>query len=383
MATDVLSLTMAAKGYLIDIKDYQFDLNSEKVNSIARLVKLKIPTVPLPHVLLPKSFGFYRQHGQLPTEALKELRIVFDKLQQAGYPATVRPSIFADIPGAEFIVANQVNLPSLKQTEEAIIAGYKKIIKEFGRSEKIEFAYLLQGFYTANKAGVVYSEDGDGNVHISAAFGEHTWVITRAEVQTDVYKIDKQTDQIKEKKIATKEFSLEPSESGLKRVKLRGNERTKSVFTEEEVEEIYQYALKMEKEHGPQEIECAVLRSGELIFQSARDSRVKKIDAVAIKNVPIFLQAVGGEMVQLDQLKKDLSLSDKIVVTDNLDIDFITRLVYRFKPKAVVLTRGSLTAHAVTILREAKIPSILAVGLKTDDHRFCRIKKNGEVNCYS
>ncbi len=375
---------MVGQAYLIPLEAYQFDLRSEKVNSIARLIKLQIPTVPLPHVLLPSSFEFYRQNKRLAPKAEKELASFFTKLQRAGYPATVRPSIFADIPGAEFIVANNVNLPTFEEMKAAIAAGYDQVLKEFGQAVKIEFAHLLQGFYTANKAGVVYSEDGAGGVYISAVFGEHTWLITRGEVEPDIYRVDKKTPEIKDKKIATKKFSLEPSASGLKRVRLAAVARTLAVFTDQEINQIFEYALRMEKAHGPQEIEAAVLRTGQVIFQSSRDSQVKKQPISTAENLPIFLQPVKGKLVFINRpenLSRDWR--DWIVATDNLDIDFITHLVYRAQPKAVVLTKGSLTAHAVTILREAKIPSILAPGFQIGREKFCRIKANGQINCYS
>lgn len=374
-------LVMAGR-YLIDIKDYQLELKSEKINSIARLVKLGIPTVPFPHLLLPESFKFYLKKKKLAHQAEEELKVLFGKLQKAGYTAVVRPSIFAKTPGFEFIVSNRVNLPTFKEVIQAITKGYDKVIKESPQPEKIEFAYLIHGFYTASKAGVVYSEDGLGNVHIEGAFGEHTRVITRAKVQPDIYKVDKKTGQIKEKKISEKDFTLEPSKTGLQKVKLRGEERTKPVFTDQEIKKIYQYALAMEKEYGPQEIECAILRSGEIIFQDSRDSQIKKQKRVlATKNIPIFLREVGGEVVYISQLRKKMDLRQKIVITDNLDIDFITKLVHQFKPRGMILTRGSLTCHAVTILREAKIPSVLSAGLKFTDQGFAEIKQNGEIYC--
>ena len=167
----------------------------------------------------------------------------------------------------------------------------------------------------------------------------------------------------------------------MRQVKLKEKERIKPVFTDKEIEKIYQYSLRMEKEYGPQEIECAVLRTGELIFQSARTSQIGKQKALGqqSKNIPVFSQPVQGEIIFLNELGVKENLSQKVVITDNLDIDFITRLVYRFRPKGGILTRGSLTAHAVTILREAKVPSVLATGLRWKKQKLIEIKSNGEV----
>jgi len=367
--------------YLLDIGQYRFDLKSEKINSIARLVQLGIPTVPLPHVLLPSVFQFYCQNNKLPDQAQKEIKNLFTRLKRAGYTVAVRPSIFASLPGVEFVVANSLNLPTLIEVEKAIINGYEKIIKKYQSLKEIEFAYLIQGFYTANKAGLVFSNDGAGHVYIEAAFGESTNIFTRGRLTPDVYLVDRKTGKVVSKKISIKKFTLVPSSQGLKRVILKPEERVKPVFTDQELSKICQYALKMEKKYGPQEIECAALRNGEIIFQSSRDSHIgqQKLTIFANQNVPIFAQEVQGQALYLSQLRKNLNLKNKIVVTDNLDIDFITNLIYRFQPLAVVLTKGSLTAHAVTILREAKIPSVLALGFKLNQERPIKIKTSGEI----
>lgn len=373
---------MVNQKYLIDIKDYQFNLKSGKINSIARLVKLGIPTVPFPHVLLPSVYRFYLRNKNLSDRILKELQNFFYNLQKKDFNVTVRPSIFAKIPGAEFIVSNQVNLPTFQDMTQAISAGYEKVLKEYRNRARIEFAYLIHGFYTANKAGVVFSEDGFGNIHIEAAFGENTNIFTRGKVTPDIYKVNKRTGEIKERVIAEKKFTLEVSEKGLKRVKLPKEVQKKPVFEDGEIKQIYEYTLRMERGYGPQEIECAVLKDGRLIFQSARKSQIKKQGTTLptmTENIPIFLKAVKGEMIYLKKLKNSLDLQDKIVITDNLDIDFITKLVYRFRPKGMILKRGSLTAHAITILREARIPSVLASTLNMDKFKFVEIKKNGKV----
>ncbi len=231
---------MVGRQHLVPIADYQFNLRSEKINSIARLVKLNIPTVPLPHILMPAVYQFYLQKKKLFPRVEQELKTLFDELQKADYFVTVRPSIFSEIPGVEFFVANSLNLPTFEGVVQAITEGYEKVIKEFKQAEKIEFSYLIQGFYTANKAGVVLSDDGLGGVHIEAAFGENTNIFTRGELQPDVYKVNKQTGEIKERRIAAKEFTLEASKSGLRQVQLKKKKRIKQVFTDQEIEKIYQ-----------------------------------------------------------------------------------------------------------------------------------------------
>jgi len=85
-------------------------------------------------------------------------------------------------------------------------------------------------------------------------------------------------------------------------------------------------------------------------------------------------------LIVLRKIDKTYDLTQKIVITDNLNIDFITNLTYKNKPAGIILTHGSLTAHAVTIIREARIPSVLAYDLEFIGKKFAKISKNGEVN---
>lgn len=353
---------------------------SEKINSLARLTELQIPTVPFPHYLKQDSYLHYFHRQEFDPLAIKELKEVFGKIKTAGYNLTVRPSVFVpDIPGFEFIVPNAVNIPTFTEFIKAIKTGYNQMIAHAKRPEIVEFIYIIQGFYTSNRCGLAQTEDGTNHVHIEAAFGEHSMVITRGQVKPDIYKVNKNTGQILIKEIAEKEFTLEPSKTGLVKVPLSEGERKRQILNKDEIKTLANYALKMEKEHGPQEIEWAVLRTGRLIFQATRDANLKKFKKTPAKNYPIFPKNIEGEIVRLENSIPKDSLSKKIVVTCSLDIDFITNLTFRNKPAGIILTHGSLTAHAVTIIREAKIPSVLAKGLDFKGKKYVEVKENGEV----
>jgi len=107
---------MVGSRYLIPIWNYRFDLRSEKINSIARLVKLGIPTVPYPYFLNQEVYRFYLKNKELPRQAIGELKAVFQEIKSHDYNLTVRPSVLApNIPGFEFIVPNTVNIPTFKK----------------------------------------------------------------------------------------------------------------------------------------------------------------------------------------------------------------------------------------------------------------------------
>jgi len=373
-------LGQKAEFFVASLLKYHFNYNSEKINSIARLTKLGIPTVPYPHFLTQEAYLFYLKNRSFPKEAIKGLRAVFQEIKKHGYTIAVRPSIFAlNIPGFEFIVPNKINLPTFKEVKTAIIEGYEKIITVAKNPEDIEFVYIIQGFYTSNRCGLAQSEDGTNHIHIEAAFGEHSMVITRGEVQPDIYKFDKSTGEIIVREVADKNFTLEPSKTGLVKVPLPSSERKRQVLNKDEIKTLTDYALRMEKKYGPQEIEWAVLRTGQLIFQSTRNAKIKKLKGIPTKNIPIFSGKAEGELIFLRKFEDGQNLTGKIVVTDNLNIDFMTNLTYKTRPDGVVLTQGSLTAHATTIIREAKIPSVLAQGFKIKNQKYIEIKENGEL----
>lgn len=369
-----------AEFFVFQLSDYQFNYKSEKINSIARLTRIGIPTVPYPHFLSQEAFLFYLKNKKLPLQALKELKTVFLKIKELDYNITVRPSVFAPkISGFEFLVPNTVNILTFKQMTEAICHGYAKIIAATKNPEGVEFVYIIQGFYTSNRCGLAQSEDGTNHVHIEACFGEHSQLITRGEVKPDIYRVNKKSRKITIKEVADKEFTLKPLKTGLIKISLPPQERKRQVLNNHEIKTLVKYTLLMEKEYGPQEIEWAVLRTGQLIFQASRNAKIKKLKTIPTKNFPIFPKKTKGEIIFLISIKENQNLTDKIVVTNNLNIDFITKLTYQNKPAGIILTRGSLTAHAVTVIREAKIPSVLATNLDFTGKKFAQIMETGEI----
>jgi len=72
---------------------------------------------------------------------------------------------------------------------------------------------------------------------------------------------------------------------------------------------------------------------------------------------------------------------NKIIVTNNYDIQFITMLVHKHKPKAVISLQGTVTSHASTILRESKVVSYIIKTFSIPNNSTISIKKNGETIC--
>ena len=153
----------------------------------------------------------------------------------------------------------------------------------------------------------------------------------------------------------------------------------KSVLNDNQIRELVSYAKKLERIYGSQEIEWAVLRSGKIIIQETRDLATEEKTKIISNVTVVYPGEVEGLAFEVKEITKRNKLIDKIIVTDNLEVEFITKLVYKVKPKAVILTRGSITSHAATILRESKIPSIIYKGFSITDGQKIKINKDGYI----
>ena len=97
----------------------------------------------------------------------------------------------------------------------------------------------------------------------------------------------------------------------------------------------------------------------------------------------IYPGEIEEEAFEVEKLTRKRKFIGKIVVTRNLGVEFITELVHRVKPGAVILTRGSIVTHAVNILRKAKIPTIIYKGFSVNDGQKVKINKDGFIKKFS
>ncbi|MEN8253687.1 MAG: PEP-utilizing enzyme, partial [Patescibacteria group bacterium] len=77
-------------------------------------------------------------------------------------------------------------------------------------------------------------------------------------------------------------------------------------------------------------------------------------------------------------LKKFL-YQKKIVITNNLNVAFINKLAFLHRPRAIIITKGSVTSHAATVLREAKITTVYIRNISIDDDVKVKIDESGNI----
>lgn len=376
-----MKLTKTKMIYIQPLNQYKFNLKSKKLEGLARLVKLEIPTVSNLFIVSPKLFLEFQKYHRLTENVINELRLVFNSIKQQGDSVTLRNSIFEEHnPGIAFCVHNSLNINEFNDLLNKIILGYKKVIRSAYNPEQVEFSYLIQSFYSSAKVGILLSDNGNKQIYLQAIPGQHTNLILRGDMEPDEYLIAKKTYKIVSKKISQKLFTIKKLTTGIKKIRVKKEEENVSTLTDDQVIKIAKLSQKLERAFGPQEIECAVLDSGKIIFQETRDfSQSKKVKFFKKIEV-VFPSEVEGKVINLSQLPKHKIITDKIIITRNLNINFINKVAFLYRPKAVILTKGSLTCHAATILRESKITTLIGKNISLEDGEKIRISKEGEVH---
>lgn len=368
--------------YIIPLKEYKFNLKAKKLEGLARLVKLNLPTVSSLYVVSTQAYQEYFYTKTLSPVLISQLKTTFNKIRSRGETVTLRNAIYEqDNPAVAFAVSNSPNLKDYRDFENKIVAGYQQAIKTSFNPSQVEFSYLIQTFYSSEKCGTLLTTSRPGEMLLQAILGQHTNLIFRGDIEPDSYIIDKVTHQIIDKHFAVKEFRLKKSSSGLVKVKVYKDEQLTPVLTDPQVIEISKLAIKAEKSYGPQQIDWAILDSGKIIFQETHELEKVPNMSFVEQGELIYPAKITGQVIHVETINKRNTpkIKGKIVVISNLDIQFINQLLFVCHPKAVILTKGSLTSHAATILREAKMTTILVRKTDLTDGDQITITKKGEI----
>jgi phosphohistidine swiveling domain-containing protein len=367
--------------YILDLTKSDVAYGNHSL-AVLRLVKVGVPSVINPFCFTPQAFEDFMKLGELPEELISDLSDVYDAITVDGYKANIRtPDVICE----EFpSLSYQLNLKMQIFTKEDFIESFRQrfqTIKEAIEEhdlKKVELAGLLQSTYDSLECGLTQSDDGYGNIRIEAAFGQNTNIISREGVDADIYIVRKSDLEILDKKIGKKEKQYWFTENGSELQPVPEERQNLQVFTDEQIKTFADYAQRLENEYGPQEFECAITTEGILLVQDSRDmERIVKeesSDGVEI----IFPGNVEGEILSassIEDLPSDCSGS--IVLVNSLSLDLITLLIYKYKPRAIVLTVGTLTSHASTILRESQIPSYIINNIDLEDGKRVLIKEDG------
>jgi len=366
--------------YIQPLSEYKFNLKSKKLEGLARLAQLNIPTVSNLFTVSPGLYNQFLAKKKIPSAALKELKAVFSSIRKQDKTVTLRNSIYEENnPGIAFSVHNSLNVKTFDDFHKKILVGYRKASKMAIDPNKVEFCYLIQSFYSSEKCGTLLSNNSDNEIYLQAILGQHTTLLLRGDIIPDEYTLSKKTYKIVRKEIVPKLFRVKKLAAGIKKVRVKKADQLEAVLTDQQVKRIAKLSQIVGRAFGPQEMEWAVLDSGEIIFQETRDLQQSESVKILKKVEIIYPAKTQGEVLNLAKTPKNISVSDKIVITNNLNITFINKLAFLHRPKAVILTRGSITAHAATVLRESKITTILARDISFKDGEKIKIEKDGTI----
>lgn len=257
--------------YIKPLSEYDFELKSRKLEGIASLVRLGVPTVSNVFIVLPSMYREFVGMGKISFTGKRELGLVFESIKRQGKSVSLRNSIFEERnPALSYSVRSSLNLGSFDEFLRRIMLGYKKVRGLSLDPEKVEFCYLIQSFYSSEKCGILISENGKRQIFIKAILGQNSDLLIRGDVKADEYLVNKGTYRIAERKIAEKKFRVKKLRSGVKKVRVKKVDQTRPVLTNEQIIRLAKLSQVVERKFGPQEIEWAVLDSGEIIFQETK-----------------------------------------------------------------------------------------------------------------
>jgi len=250
-------------------------------------------------------------------------------------------------------------------------------------------AVPVQKQLDSEKAGVgftIHPSTGDkSKIMIEASWGQGESVVSGA-VTPDTYVLDKKTGRVIEKSIAkkTKMKITDKKKGGLKDVKVPKEKQNIQCLTEDELKQLYELALKLEKHYKtPQDFEWAVERGKVYLVQTRPVTvlyeKVEEEDEQKLKEKvqPILkgLSASPGVSTGTVKIVNDPSDLDKVhegdvLVTKMTNPDFVPGMK---RATAIVTDEGGSTSHAAIVSRELGV--VCVVGTREATKKL----KDGDV----
>ncbi len=227
-------------------------------------------------------------------------------------------------------------------------------------------------------AGVMFTLDPDSGfdrvVTINGSYGLGDMVVA-GEVNPDEFTVYKENLGIIEKKLGNKEIK-EVRSSGdneVETVDVPKSEREKFCITDNQVQELAKYALKIEEHYGkPMDIEWVLDgQTKELYIVQARpetvhaekdqnvieDYKMKEESEVILEGSAIGSKIGSGKAHVLDSPKQiDQFEEGEVLVTDMTDPDWEPIMK---KAGAIITNKGGRTSHAAIVSRELGVPAVI------------------------
>ncbi len=341
---------------------------------------------------------------KVPKEIENEIKKAYEKLskhygKKAEYVAVRSSATAEDIEGASF--AGQqltvLNVKGVKKVVEAVKRCWASLFtaratfyratkgfdhrkvyiavpvqKQLGALPKEEY---LKGAYKAGVGFTIHPTTGDRDkMMVEGAWGQGESVVSGS-VTPDTYVLDKKTGKVVEKKIAEKATMrvVDLKKGGLEEVETPDELKKAQVLTEDELKQLWELALKLEKHYGfPQDFEWAS-EYGKVYLVQSRPVTVffeKKRETFEVKKKPVVTGLPASPGIAVGRAKVVSSVEEALKKIEEGDV-LVTKMTnpdwvpFMKKASAVVTDEGGITCHAAIVSRELGIPAIVGTGNAT------------------
>jgi phosphoenolpyruvate synthase len=351
--------------------------------------------------------------AKMPEEIAREIRDAYHQLaekvgEKEPYVAVRSSATAEDLPDASFAgqqesylnVVGAVDVIHKVQecyastfTDRAI---YYRTKKGFDHLE-VALSAVVQMMVFSEASGVMFTVDvangDDTQIMIEAAWGLGEYVV-QGVVTPDCYWVKKDSLEILRKDVISQEVMWARKKGGgCEEQKVQEDRRDSVVLTDEQIKELSQYALAIEKHYGNyMDMEWGLDEKNKLWLLQARPETVwsrrnkdgnqapKKEEApamqernVLVKGLPASPGRVSGKVhVIMDPADIDEFRQGEILVTEMTAPDWVPAMK---KSLAIITDSGGMTCHASIVSRELGIPCV--VGTKSRGNSATSTLKTG------
>lgn len=245
--------------------------------------------------------------------------------------------------------------------------------------EKVFIAVIVQKMVNSAASGVIFTANPTTNnlkeIVIEAGYGLGEAVVSGS-ITPDSYILDKESLQIKEKKINKQNFAIIREINTGKNVKrtLFEEEGSQQKLTDHEIKKLSRYAVEIENYYKkPQDIEFAIENSSIFIVQTRAITTIKeeiKREEFESKEKPILegiaaSPYIGSGPVKIIRGPEELNkiMQGDVLVTKMTNPDYTAGMQ---KAAAIVTDEGGRTSHAAIVSREMGISCVVGTMKATE-----------------
>ena len=328
----------------------------------------------------------------MPAEIAEAIEQAYRKL--GGGPVAVRSSATAeDLPEASFAGQQRtfLNVRGEKDVVKAVQECWASLFEpraifyraqhRFGHLD-IAIAVPVQRMVQSHVSGVMFTvgtqSSDQSKIEIEAIFGLGEAIVS-GEVMADLYVVDKETMEIRDKQVGRQEWQLirNPLRWGAKgetniKVTLLPHEQTFQKLPDQDILKLAELGKQIEELYKfPQDIEWAKEGRELYIVQSRPVTTLKtKVGEVVQIDLPLLLTGVaaspgvGSGPVKIVANASDIGKVSKgdVLVAKVTNPDFVPAMK---RAAGIVTDQGGRTSHAAIVARENSIPCVVGTSKAT------------------